>query len=107
MPEKDKKEGTSFALPLLTGTVGFLIAYGIGNSLMQSILSTPTQPTPTESASNVANMVNPIVPTSQMGMPQDFGSPTWVLIILLIGVLGMAIAWYIGKKRKFKILGNE
>lgn len=37
----------------------------------------------------------------------NVGTPTWVLVVGVILIVGLGLAWYFGTKRKFSWLGDE
>ncbi len=89
--------------------IAIMIAIVVGVALISPVKEAANQITEPQTTSTIANGIlnQPVSPTSQMGIPQDFGSPTWVLVIGLILLCGVIAAWIIGHKRKFAILGDE
>ena len=91
----------------IAALIGMLIAIVIGVNLI-SVISGVTETAMNPTSANISNALNQAPSAlSTAGIPQETGSPTWVLIALLPLILFLIIAWVIGRNRKFAILGDE
>jgi len=91
--------------------IGIMIAMVVGVNLigpMTESINEAIEPTPATTSILPDIIQQPVSIYSDLGIPKEFGGPTWALWILLILIIIIIAAWIIGKKKKFKILeGNE
>lgn len=94
--------------------IGLIISIFIGVILLPELMSSVEEaqkaietPTPTTTSILPNILQQPTSVYSDLGIPKEFGGPTWTLVILAILVVLLIVAWIIGKKKKFKILEGD
>ena len=89
---RDSSGGGPFTL--IGVLISVMISIVMGVNLILTILGVDS---PVEESTIVSQEVIDYLPSS-------FGGPTWAFVVLGVGLVGLVICWYVGRKVRLSIL---